>query len=174
MCIISNGNYKNLEEFILKHLNYISKFHFYITFHAAQVKDIKKFKKLLLLLKYYNFQFEVSILLYDGFRNEILDIVEFCSVNNIYYYSSMLFDPDKYKSITDDFKDWIINLNKIFPASREIIINNDKIFIHIINIKPIDNFILPAKIIYVFRKGFNFFNVNISDCVAVFINNICS
>ena len=126
MCIISNGNYKNPEEFILKHLHYISKFHFYITFHAAQIQDIKKFKKLLLLLKYYNFQFEVSILLYDGFRNEILDIVEFCSVNNIYYYSSMLFDHDKYKSITDDFKDWIINLNKIFPASREIIINNDK------------------------------------------------
>jgi len=121
--IISNGSYKNYKEFIDRHLPYINKFNFNITFHPDQA-NIEEFKQTIKYIQDSGFMLNVNIMLTTPNDDKsIRIIIKFCIDNNINFFYNILFDKDDTTIVydsTNEYKKWISDINKKFNSSKEL------------------------------------------------------
>lgn len=124
--VITNGSFKNPEEFIVNHLKYLDKFIFRLTFHPSEIEDMDVFKQTLLTILKYNFPLEVNVLLIENYLIEADDIINFCINNNVNFRPSFLFKDDVFVPSTDVFKKGIIDLNNKYHIKKEIEFSNNE------------------------------------------------
>ena len=102
--VISNNNLPD-EKFnkILKlHKSLGDKFNWNITYHPTEVKDIDKFKSRLKQTKE---------------KHLILDMIDFCVLNNISYYFNVIFNHNAtdYMNTNNDYKEFLQELDLKYP-----------------------------------------------------------
>jgi MoaA/NifB/PqqE/SkfB family radical SAM enzyme len=125
--IISNGMFKNPEDFIKKHTKYKKNFSFSITFHPSQhdSESIEKFKNNILIIKDNNFLLNVNVIL-DKLENKekIKDILDFLESNNIgFYYNIPFYQVDNIAKPFDEskeYKDFLRKINDTYNGQREL------------------------------------------------------
>jgi organic radical activating enzyme len=118
---ISNGDYKD-NSFIDKHEKYKDKFHFNITYHSSQIKDIEKFKETIKYIRQNNFKLNVNVMLaYDFYGVE--EIILFCREHNIRYYFNIIFDhTSEAYAITDkEYRQKLNDLNIKYGEIKELV-----------------------------------------------------
>jgi MoaA/NifB/PqqE/SkfB family radical SAM enzyme len=126
---ITNGSFKNPEEFVKKHLKYKDKFHFNVTFHPTEVSP-DEIIKILTIINNYGFKLNVNtMLVHEQYNDEIVKVLQFCRDNNIKSYFNVLFSTTEvdYYNKTQSYKEWLMKINDEFGDVKELIyINNDK------------------------------------------------
>lgn len=122
---ISNGEYKDFD-FIDKHIPYIDKFHFNITYHASQVKDIERFKQTILYIRQKEFKLNVNVMLAYDLTN-VEEIILFCREHNIRYYFNIIFDHTSEAYAINDYvyKHKLIELNNKYGEIKELVYSNE-------------------------------------------------
>lgn len=112
---ISNNKSDKFDDLLIFHSKFKNKFNWNITYHPADVDDINKFKSRLKIIRENNFILNVNIMLVsEKYKNEIIDMIDFCIENKINYYYNVLFNHHgklEYLNYSQSYKNLLEFLN---------------------------------------------------------------
>lgn len=118
--VISNNNLSDekFNKILNLHKSLGDKFNWNITYHPTEVKDIDKFKSRLKQIKQQNLILNVNIMLTSAKEKDlILDMIDFCVLNNISYYFNVIFNHNAtdYMNTNNDYKEFLQELDLKYP-----------------------------------------------------------
>lgn len=125
---ITNGSFKNPEEFIDKHDKYADKFHWNMTFHPSQIQDFDRFKQTVKYIISKGQKINVNIMLADtNHIEETESMLDFCTEYKVRYYFNVIFDHGgvTYANYEKDYADWLRSLSEKYGGIKELVYFNE-------------------------------------------------